>query len=415
MSEFKSYVPYQADSRIIDVFKEAFVEIQKTNVANNLAVSFNTIAAQNPFRVTSLTDFDNPNIQNLSQDSSHLIISASISFSSFNITYNRTPTQLPVQFHISELIIINNSSLDPVVSAQIFKNIDLGFHLSFEPNKNDNPSEAHGFILSKLESLNVDIQASVHKRMEILEQDFIQRTKVLEEKFNTKEESLKQRYSSKEAALVKKEKELDSRSNTHARRDLRKDLTISVKDQIENFKLTTTSNRQFFGIHFTFISLLIISFSGVFYYSYQSYLYFQSENFDPKNFGYLLSIVKSVGLTLLFSTTVVFYLKWMIAWFNKLSEEELRLRRFQLDIDRSSWIVETVLESISQHKQHIPNELIMKFTSNLFESIEKTDEDQAHPVDALASAILGSSANVKIRVGDNEMMLDRRSLKNLER
>ena len=81
-------------------------------------------------------------------------------------------------------------------------------------------------------------------------------------------------------------------------------------------------------------------------------------------------------------------------------------------MDRASWVVETALEWRRAEKSEIPVPLLEGVTRNLFAQDETKSPNQS-AVDDLASALVGQASAVKVRLGDNEISLDRKGLKGL--
>jgi hypothetical protein len=111
------------------------------------------------------------------------------------------------------------------------------------------------------------------------------------------------------------------------------------------------------------------------------------------------------------AAALVFYIRWNDNWFRQHADEEFRLKRLELDIDRASWVVEMALEWQEEKGSIIPQELIDRLTSNLF-----IDQDRRappkHPSEDLASAIVAASSGLTLRIpGIGEVTLDRRGVR----
>jgi hypothetical protein len=77
--------------------------------------------------------------------------------------------------------------------------------------------------------------------------------------------------------------------------------------------------------------------------------------------------------------------------------------------------VETAMEWRSSQHGVIPSRLLDSISKNLFVSKEQIRDENIHPADYVASAILGSAAKAKLKVGDNEIELDRKGIKKMEK
>ena len=78
------------------------------------------------------------------------------------------------------------------------------------------------------------------------------------------------------------------------------------------------------------------------------------------------------------AATIIFYIRWNDSWFRQHADEEFQLKRFELDIDRASWVVEMALEWKDEKGTEIPEELIERFTENLFKD-QNIFESAKHP------------------------------------
>jgi hypothetical protein len=127
----------------------------------------------------------------------------------------------------------------------------------------------------------------------------------------------------------------------------------------------------------------------------------------------LVAAVKQFTFTALFVSTAYFFIRWNNHWFQRHANEEFRLKRMELDIDRASWFVEMAFEWKDEKGEAIPLEIIERLTQGLFAS-EGTDRP-VEPVDSLAQALLGA-ARFKIKLADGtEAEYDRKGIEKLLR
>lgn len=111
-----------------------------------------------------------------------------------------------------------------------------------------------------------------------------------------------------------------------------------------------------------------------------------------------------------FASSVVFYIRWQDRWAEVHAAEEFRLKRFDLDIARASWLVEVMLEW-SEAKSEFPKELIQKLANGLFDQVPSGPLAK-HPAEEILGALLSSSAvNLKFPGGD--VSLDRKGVKEM--
>ncbi|SFK87954.1 hypothetical protein [Falsiroseomonas stagni] len=210
------------------------------------------------------------------------------------------------------------------------------------------------------------------------------------------------------AKLEEREKQLDDRNNTHARRDLQKNLQEHLAAYKTKFQLTEDTRklrqpviRTVIAIESVCILLLAIIFL----------LPPQGPDFWDKAFFWL----KSFGVTFVATGTAVWFLRWLTQWSARHADAEFQLRQLELDISRASWVVETTFEWKASQDSTIPVQLLDAISRNLFISGESRHEAADSPADHLASALLGDASRVKLKSGDHEIELDRAAIKRAKR
>lgn len=417
MSELKYFVPSISDERVYDTFREAFESLEKLKKVEGLNLSFTTPFSNETFSIGNSNSIPLEKENLLKSGSNRAISSCRISFSNFSLVYSRTPNPPngsygELKVTISSRLQITDIEIHPIIS-EVIKNLYVG-KVDQLLDADKNLITSHSEVLSKLESLGLDIQKDTKKFRDQLDLEHSEKRQQMESEFANKRKELEESYTLKNRDLDKIRKELDDKNNTHARREIRRDLISTIEKRIENFKLSKDTSSLRWPVHFAFILLVTLSGVGIFLYSRDYLALLENQKFLENTSAVAFGLLKPLGFTILFSTSFVFYIRWLIAWFDKNAEEEMMLRKFQLDVHRSSWIVETVLESVSQHKQQIPNELILKFANNLFVKNIDNGDKISHPIDDLASALLGSAAKTKLKIGDNEMEFDRKSKRDLQ-
>jgi hypothetical protein len=223
----------------------------------------------------------------------------------------------------------------------------------------------------------------------------------LQEDFSRKEEYLTKRASE----LDDRESKIDASDNTSARRQIRKDLLAELQRRSENFALTSGTKRLRWPVHG--VSLLIIAGGLIGAYVFGARI---PDLEQTNGVAYAIALAKPFGLTFAAIGTAFFYLRWLNRWFEQHAQAEFRLKQFQLDIERASWLVETALDWDSKQGSGLPKELLEGLARNLFALDDEKIDQVRHPVDELASALMGSASKVKLNLGGNEVELDARRL-----
>lgn len=272
----------------------------------------------------------------------------------------------------------------------------------------------HNATLERLESLNENLIRDSEKFRRKVEKDYRERSAELEEKYDERSDQLNAEIDEKRKALAgRKEelaakiKEIDDRQNTHVRRELRQQILEEIRNRTEKFKLTKGTNNLRWPIHVVCVLLVGALAASALYYAVET---IEALRSDPiNNLSVVILVGKQILLSGAFGASVIFYVRWMNAWFSQHASTEFQLRQFQLDIERASWVVETALEWKDAKGSTIPAELLGPISNNLF-GAESTDSSVVTPADELASALLGTASKVRLNVAGSELELDGKKL-----
>jgi len=268
--------------------------------------------------------------------------------------------------------------------------------------------------LLRLEELTQDlIQQNIEFRNQ-LNNEILAREKQLQADYASNKEELQADYEDKLLKLTKREEELEQRKrdlddqdSRHARRQIRKDLKDALAQRSEEFTLTpkTTGKRK--PIHALFLSLIGIT--TILFIVSLFYQVFHSVGVQP---WYILLRLPLSALAL--AAAIVFWIRWNDQWFRQHADEEFRLKRFELDIDRASWIVEMATDW-QEKGIAIPKELVERLSRNLFTD-KPESEAVKHPNEVLTSALLAASSGLTVKIpGLGEVAVDRKGIRDFKK
>jgi len=256
--------------------------------------------------------------------------------------------------------------------------------------------------------LREDFREELTSQREFLEDEFKIKKNNLDKTHEERIESINER----QAELDEREKQLDDRDSKHARRQIRKDIKKIIEDRNQKFRLTSDTVRKRKPIHYITLTALTIVFSLFVYTTIVSTNSIGSLE-NASVLANLSLMIKPITFAIFLTTLIVFYIRWNNQWFQQHAKEEFRLKRFDLDVDRASWVVEMAMEWQEEKGKEIPIELIQKLTNNLFTE-EGQKNVQLHPADKFVSSLFGSSSEASINVpGFGEFKLNKRGLKKL--
>ncbi len=275
--------------------------------------------------------------------------------------------------------------------------------------------------LGRLEQLSVSVTEDLAEHRHRLEAEYKKKRDELEQEVRTAKDKLEAAAADRQEALVEREKALEARladvdqkESRFARRALRKDLKEQLARRSEKFELTKGTRSLRKPIWLLSVVLLILFGTGAVTYAVLGAMDFATgEGLNTRDFVTLA--VRQAIFTLGFVGMGVFLIRWSNRWFDKHAMEEFRQKRFELDLDRASWLVEMAMEWQKETGSEIPASLVDRLGNSLFEEQEGEDEP-LHPADQLASALLGASANATLKLpGAGEVTFDRKGLRKLSK
>lgn len=197
-------------------------------------------------------------------------------------------------------------------------------------------------------------------------------------------------FEAKEAELKKIRSEIDERENRQARRDIYKDLKAKLEARYKSFELTegTKSRRRF---TFGFTVFLLLLFGAVF-----GYCFYRNVVNDVAQINWV-AVGSQIGFAIAFIGVATFFIRWNNQWFQRHADEEFKLKRLDLDIDRANWLAELAMEWRNITNADVPSELIDRFARGLFVN-EKATEMDIHPAESLFTAFLGKSGSIEFDI-----------------
>lgn len=268
--------------------------------------------------------------------------------------------------------------------------------------------------LVKLEGLSQKLIEDNETYRKKLDEEYSNNRKKLLEEFANDKASLEETIESKNKLLEEKErileaklKELDDRSSKHARRQIRQDLKKEIESRNKAFKLTEDTIRKRIIIHIVFVFFII--FMGAFI-TYSLWIFKQNPTAETNLYNNLRFLISSLG----FAGTIIYYIRWNDNWFKRHADEEFNIKRFQLDIERASWVVEMAMEWKDEKGSEIQSDLIDRLTVNLFQN--STSERATHPSEDALSKILGGSTELNLDIPSiGSIKLNKKGVKELKK
>lgn len=289
--------------------------------------------------------------------------------------------------------------------------------------------QSHQLVLNELESLASKIIVDTEEHRKSLDREHIENERRRQEHFDaTAAESRKNidderlrldaEYTKRIASLDEREvglndlkKQLDDRNNTHVRREIRSSLLSLAKERLDNFTISGTTRKQHLAVNLTSVVGLLALAGTSFYFGNQISIDPDTKLYPPEA---IALIIKSASYAAAAIALGSWYLGWLNRWLQKIADSEFKLQQFRLDIERASWLAETVLEWKSTSQEPFPELLAARLSSGLFQSQGSEADGPRTPASHLAEALLGSASSTKLKFGENELNFDRKGIQKLE-
>jgi uncharacterized membrane protein len=352
-----------------------------------------------------------------------LIRSINMGFRGFSIEYYRGgQNRDPPKPYLDEVIVKSGSAPNPIADEQridILHLIDLRTEQASATSPQpfagvDQLDAIYRSTILKLETKFAEqieaITSWTVRQAEAAEQrklELIAETQSEREKLRSTHEARETQLKQYAEELVQKRRDLDDRDYMHARRAIRGDLQKLVATREAKFGLTPSTRRMRLPIHLALVLAIVVlcAVNVIFYFQFRE---LEVKEWQVAFWAFLkqgLSVAALVG-------AILYYARWMNRWFEEHANAEFLLKQFQLDVDRASWVVETALEWKRVHSAEIPPSLLEGITKNLFAERDRHTE-KLNAADDLASALIGSASQLKLKAGDNEISLDRKGIQQL--
>lgn len=419
MSEQRIKIPRAADKSLIGCFKE-LAELTGINQVNISALGFINIGN------VDLSSESNEIVDLLIKKNSAIIDTISMNYPGLSISFHRGGSSQPQDKSgiFDEILFRQNNqvTVESAIAIEIVTTINRKLK-AFDPKRSSTGSTdeqaqfdaIHISNIERLESLNENLVKNTHDYRIQLDSEFGVKVDKLEETAEENKKKLEAEYVAKVELLKveieeldNKRKELDDSSNTHARREIRRDILKEIKSRQSKFSLTEGTNNLrkpiailMLGLVAIFVALSAISIK-------EFYDVLQGDDLNKILIAGIKQAIYSAGAI----GSFIYMIRWMNRWFELHSQSEFELKHFELDMERASWIVETSLEWQDAKGTAIPPELLDRLSNNLFTREKENIDPLQHPADQLASALMGSASAVKLKAGDSSIEIDPRKLAN---
>jgi hypothetical protein len=415
-------VSKQADHIVFAVFQDAAKEFAAT------AFSISVISVGS---INVLDQNESVKIKSLSKSKGYVISNISLSLGAVTVYFRRALTNVNGHQETSAFFDeiefpSNNAPLDDIIKlSELFSKrlVATNFNLSdvelTKSSSKDQIFQIYSSTAQQLQDSVSQIQNDLTQTRINLEQEYQKKRETAEEQFQSKileaEESAKSRQINLdeiESNLKKRADELDDSDHTHARRKKQEELRAKIVSRSQNFRVTPETIGTRRPIHIAcFVGLILLALMN--YYFVSNFTEYIAAATPAGNVAVTLVFAKQFGLTIAFLGLLAYYIRWLNRWSEKYATTEFGIKQFELDIDRASWAVETMLEWKAEKlsSEEFPDSLLQGISRNLFSQPDQSNQEEMHPADYLASALLGTARGIKLSIAGNEIELDPKKIR----
>ena len=225
---------------------------------------------------------------------------------------------------------------------------------------------------------------------------------------NDKLQSKVEELQNKIEELNKREESLDDRQYMHTRRELRNQITKNFKDRVGQ----PVVSKRAWNIQWLIFGLTLIAGIAAGYLSFESYQDLLVVEYSPEDQW------KTVGLSFRLATltiAAVVFVFYAINWLKGIYIDHVRTDRgyesFGNDIDRASFVIETILEVGEKERAAVPDTWIAGVCRNLF--TEKGNDSYDTTSSNLAVMLLESISGANFRSDGAEINFKGRGARKL--
>ncbi len=261
--------------------------------------------------------------------------------------------------------------------------------------------EAHSRILTHAAEKLLDQERAFSEKLDSLERDWKEKKGELDREHA----AMVARLEVREATVLDREKAVDASTSRDARREIQRGLRAEFRERKQKFSLTKATEEKRNPISWACYGAMVLTGSafGVFV---------GFPDLFGKDLPSWVHMVKVSASLATFLSTILYFVRWQDQWQKQHAAEEFRLQRLELDMERASWLVETVMESSVEGSNGIPVELLNRLAQGLFEDVG-TMPSTRHPAEELLAGLLSTPREMKVDFPGGSAAFNQRGLKEL--
>ncbi len=226
------------------------------------------------------------------------------------------------------------------------------------------------------------------------------------EEFKQREEG---RLRTKQEELDQREQKLDDRQHVHARRDLRAKISEDFKKRLSR----PVATKATIVMRLLVLISMVVAAGGVGLMSLTGFgdLATTASGEAVQSWLSVVGAFGRVVLTVVAIGFVAYAIKWLRSVYLDDVRTERRYEKYGHDIDRASFVIETIMEAGERGNMQVPDAWVEGVSRNLFSDYDEGESDSN--ANSALSSLLETISGVKFGPDGSKVSVDRRGAKKL--
>lgn len=254
-------------------------------------------------------------------------------------------------------------------------------------------------LLINASEKNAELDKDRAKRFEKLEAELREQLQHERDKFRQEQEAKDTEHAERIKSFAEREAAFNTKEAGYVARQKQDEQIKQVKTWLENWNLTKGTTEKRRPIAYAYIAGIALSGLLAAYSVYHNYDLLKSADDIAKLlwWQWVAIAVKATVPIAIFSTFLIYFIRWSSAWARQHAEEEFRNRSLLIDIGRSSWLLEAVRDAQERNKE-IPVDLLHELSRNLYAYTSPPDTE-IHP-QAISDTLLHGLSSLRVKSPD---------------
>jgi hypothetical protein len=254
-------------------------------------------------------------------------------------------------------------------------------------------------LLIKASEKNAELDKDRAKRFEKLEVELRDQLQHERDKFRQEQEAKDVEHAERIKSFAEREAAFNTKEAGYVARQKQDEQIKQVKTWLENWNLTKGTTEKRRPIAYAYVTGIALSGLFAAYSIYHNYDLLKSADDIAKLlwWQWVAIALKATVPLAVFTTFLIYFIRWSSAWARQHAEEEFRNRSLLIDIGRSSWLLEAVRDAQARDKE-IPVDLLHELSRNLYAYTSPPDTE-IHP-QAISDTLLHGLSSLRVKAPD---------------